>query len=98
MLYNYNEVSKMTASLKLEDGRTIEGMLCELRIDPNSIPEGHSWYHIRHSDDDWIELASIKQGGIMVNFYGTLISPTDLELTEEIDIIDSDLECDIPMF
>lgn len=86
MLHDYQKVKKERVSIILEDGRSVEGMFVDLRIDPATIPDGHKWYQIRHADDDWVEAISIKQGGIMVNFYGTLITDVDLELNEEIDI------------
>lgn len=49
------------------------------RIDRDTVPEGISLYEIRHSDSNWgkpIELAR----GIMVNYYGTVLTREPIQL------------------
>ena len=57
-----------------------ECLFSDLRIDRETIPEGYTMYEVRHSDEDWGEPVEIAIG-IMVNFYGTLLTkePFDLE-------------------
>ncbi len=59
--------------LTLTGGNTVEGEFIDLRIDTGTLPEGKLWYHIRHTDDDWTEPASLKNGCVAVNFCGTFI-------------------------
>lgn len=52
------------------------GILCEfsdMRIDRNTVPEGKYQYEVAGDDDSGGEPTRIKLG-IMVNFFGTLIS------------------------
>lgn len=63
----------------------VKGIECEffdIRIDPKSIPEGKFFYEVRHADEDWGFPCQIKRG-ILVNFYGTLISDIELPLDEQ---------------
>ena len=73
MLYDYRQESKTPMLLTLANGKTIEGEFIDLRIDTNTLPKGKLWYHIRHTDDDWTEPASLKNGCVVVNFCGTFI-------------------------
>lgn len=73
MLYDYKKESKKPMFLTLADGRSIEGEFIELRLDTKTLPEGKLWYHIRHTDDDWTESASLKNGCVVVNFCGTFV-------------------------
>lgn len=68
MLYDYRKECKTPMSLVLENGFSIEGEFIDLRIATDTLPEGKVWYHIRHSDDDWSEPASLKNGCVVVNF------------------------------
>ena len=72
MLYDYRQESKTPMLLTLANGKTIEGEFIDLRIDTNTLPKGKLWYHIRHTDDDWTEPASLKNGCVVVNFCGHL--------------------------
>lgn len=56
-----------------------ECLFNDMRIDRNSIPEGWYFYEVRHSDEDWGEPVEIGLG-ILVNFYGTLLSRESFEL------------------
>ena len=57
-----------------------ECLFYDLRVDRNTVPEGYFMYEVRHADEDWGEPCEIALG-ILVNFYGTLLSkePFDLE-------------------
>lgn len=73
MLYDYRQESKTPMLLTLANGNTIEGEFINLRIETDTLPKGKLWYHIRHTDDDWTEPASLKNGCVVVNFCGTFI-------------------------
>jgi hypothetical protein len=73
MLYDYRKESKSPMLLTLANGKTIEGEFIDLRIATETLPKGKLWYHIRHTDDDWSEPASLKNGCVVVNFCGTFI-------------------------
>lgn len=62
----------------------VKGIECEffdIRIDRNSIPEGKFFYEVRHADEDWGFPCQVKEG-ILVNFYGTLVSDVAFPLDE----------------
>lgn len=51
--------------------------------------EGKHQYYVRHADDDWSDLASVKaERGLTVNFWGTIVTdkPIDFAGQNEIDI------------
>ena len=56
-----------------------ECLFNDLRIDRSTIPDGYFMYEVRHSDEDWGEPCEIALG-ILVNFYGTLITKEPFEL------------------
>ncbi|MCD8287781.1 MAG: hypothetical protein LUC18_02940 [Porphyromonadaceae bacterium] len=60
-------------SLTLESGVSIVGEFIDLRIAADTLPEGKMWCHVRHKDEDWSESASLKNGCVAVNFFGTFI-------------------------
>lgn len=96
MMYNYNEEKQKTPMrIKLESDVEARGIYIGLRIDPETLPHGKTWYQIRHCDDDWSEPATLVRGGIMVNFMGTFISNPikGMEKTgEELEIIEHEFE------
>ncbi len=73
MTYNYNTENKERMTITLENGITISGEMIDLRITPDTIPANKKWYHLRHADEDWGDIASIKNGCVVVNFFGTFI-------------------------
>ena len=84
MLYDYRQESKTPMLLTLANGNTIEGEFIDLRIETDTLPKGKLWYHIRHTDDDWTEPASLKNGCVVVNFCGTFICDPINDLTGHI--------------
>ena len=88
MLYDYRKESKSPMLLTLANGKTIEGEFIDLRIATETLPKGRLWYHIRHTDDDWSEPASLKNGCVVVNFCGTFICDPiiDFPCGEELEI------------
>lgn len=71
----------------------IEGELFECRIDRNSVPEGKYFYEIRHDEEDWGCPCQVAKG-ILVNFYGTLITDEPLPLDDrgKLQLNDDDFE------
>lgn len=96
MVYDYNEEKQKTPMrITLENGVTAKGIYIGLRIDPETLPHGKTWYQIRHCDDDRSEPANLVRGGIMVNFMGTFISdPVEgmEKVGEELEITDYEFE------
>ena len=56
-----------------------ECLFSALRIDRKTVPEGYIMYEVRHSDEDWGEPVEIALG-VLVNFFGTLLTKEALEL------------------
>ena len=56
-----------------------------VRIDPSTIPSGKHMYQTRHSDTDLSRPLTIAPEGvsIVVNFCGTIVSDTPLDVKEE---------------
>ena len=73
MTYDYNEQEKTPVSITLGNGVSVEGKLVDLRITPETIPAGKKCYQFRHSDEDWGDIAFLRNGCVAVNFYGSLI-------------------------
>ncbi len=91
MTFDYNKESKEILTIFLENGEEITGEFTDVRIDPNTIPKGKEWYQFRHSDYDGGEIASLKRGCLMVNFFGTFIcEPIQCleQLGGELDVVD----------
>ena len=77
------------ARLRYEEERfqmvQVCGIECEfsdMRIDRDSIPEGKYLYEVAGDDESGMEPVRIKPG-ILVNFFGTLISDAPLPLGED---------------
>ncbi|MDD4808081.1 MAG: hypothetical protein PHU30_06280 [Oscillospiraceae bacterium] len=60
----------------------IEMLLTTARIDRSSVPEGLHLYELRHDDEDWCDPVQIGRG-ILVNFYGTVLSREPIELNAD---------------
>lgn len=77
------------ARLKYDEERfskvLVYGIECEfsnMRIDRDSIPEGKCLYEVAGDDEGGMEPVRIKLG-ILVNFFGTLISDVPLPLGKD---------------
>lgn len=93
MVYEYKKVEMTPMFIAIEqEGQVIElnGEFADVRIDKTTIPEGKEWYQIRHSDDDDMDAAALKNGCVAVNFFGTFIcDPIEgLQENEELEILD----------
>ncbi len=73
MTFDYNEESKSPLTIVLGNGKKIHGEFIDVRIAADTIPEGKQWYHLRHSDCDGGDIASVRRGCVSVNFFGTFI-------------------------
>ena len=51
----------------------------DYRIEHTSVPQGFYLYEIRHSDEDWGIPCQLARN-IAVNFYGTIITNTPIQL------------------
>ena len=60
----------------------IECLFHDMRIERNTIPKGKYYYEVAGDDDSGAEPATVKYG-IMVNFFGTLISDQSLPLGDD---------------
>lgn len=56
-----------------------ECLFSEMRIDRKTVPEGYTMYEVRHADEDWGEPVELALG-IMINFFGTLLTTESFEL------------------
>jgi hypothetical protein len=56
-------------------------LFSDVRIDPNTLPAGLHAYELRHSDDDISQPVSLENH-VAVNFFGTIISSSPIELTQ----------------
>lgn len=73
MLYDYRKEDTRLMRLNLVNGMTVEGEFIDLRISVETLPQGKTWYHLRHADNDDTGPATVKNGCVAVNFFGTLI-------------------------
>lgn len=55
----------------------VKGLFSEMRIERESVPKHLYFYEVRHADEDWSEPCQIQRG-ILVNFFGTLITKEPL--------------------
>lgn len=62
-------------------GRTM--LYSDCRVNKTTVPEGLYMYEVRHADDDWGDPCEIAEG-ILVNFFGTLLSKEELPLKETV--------------
>ena len=76
MRYNANEVPWEVVTVL---GKTM--LFFDRRISRETVPEGLHMYEVRHADDDWGDPCEIAEG-ILVNFFGTLLSKEELPLRE----------------
>ncbi len=60
-------------------GKTM--LFSECRVDRATVPDELYMYEVRHADDDWGDPCQIAEG-ILVNFFGTLLSREKLPLKE----------------
>ena len=71
-----------TEEVQLVRVKGIECQFTDMRIDRDTVPEGKFMYEVAGDDDCGDEPVRVKKG-ILVNFFGTLISDVELPLDEE---------------
>lgn len=59
----------------------VPALFSDWRIDRASVPIGMKMYEVRHADDDWGSPCQLARG-ILVNFYGTLLTTETIEIPE----------------
>lgn len=86
MLYNYEKEEMRPIRILLDDDRVVEGEFIDLRIAEDSLPEGKAWFQLRHRDNDDMDIASLKKGCVVVNFFGTVISDPMMDILDDKEI------------
>ena len=72
--FNNKRLGFQPVEIILEDDTKIKGLFTELRVKRDSVPDNLHLYSTRHGDDgDWCTPISIEYG-VLVNFYGHLIT------------------------
>lgn len=59
----------------------VPALFTDWRIDRASVPIGMKMYEVRHADNDWGSPCQLARG-ILVNFYGTLLTTETIEIPE----------------
>lgn len=73
--YNFNDlVDKDFAVVSVFD---CVGLLFDLRLNKDTVPDGLYAFDIRHADEDWGVPVEIKEH-VLVNYFGTVITDVDL--------------------
>lgn len=57
-------------------------LFTDWRVDRASVPDGLTLYEVRHADEDWGDPCQIAHG-ILVNFYGTILTAEPLKLPDD---------------
>ena len=57
----------------------IPALFTPQRIDHTTVPTGMFQYEIRHDDEDWCDPCQLAKG-VMVNFYGTILTSNPIQL------------------
>ena len=57
-------------------------LFSEWRIDHSTVPPGLHLYELRHEDEDWGTPCQVARG-VLVNFYGTVLTAEPLKLDED---------------
>lgn len=73
-------------SLETKDGQRIEGIISEQRVSHSEDTVGRYVYDIRHTDNDWCELATIEPF-VRVNWFGCLIVEKPISFPANIDYL-----------
>lgn len=60
-------------------GKTM--LFSDCRVDKATVPDNLYMYEVRHADDDWGDPCEIAEG-VLVNFFGTLLSEEKIPLKE----------------
>lgn len=87
MLYDFNEEMKHSDEVEVTvKGNVYPGILIQARVDPKTIPEEYHTYHLREWDTDYPDdgpcACEIKNGHILVNYFGIFCTKEELPLKE----------------
>lgn len=90
MLVNYVKEEMRPIRIILKNDRVVEGEFIDIRVEKDSLPDGKTWLQLRHKDEDEMDIGSIKNGCVAVNFFGTVVcNPVPfLCQNQEISVID----------
>jgi hypothetical protein len=85
------DAKAITYDLAILFGKPV--LYVDMRIDPNSLPPGLYTYDLRHSDDDWSQPATLEKQ-VTVNYFGTVISQSEMQLDGFLQINEGDFKTD----
>jgi hypothetical protein len=88
-------MERVSARTEIFDEVTIlekAALFTPMRIERNSVPHGYHLYEVRHDDECQGDAVQIAKG-VMVNYWGTLITRDEIKLSPEgyLDIEPDDL-------
>jgi len=71
---------------------TVAGLLCDVRINLDTLPKGLHGYNTRHDDEgNWCTPVTIEKGGVAVNFCGVFLTAEEMVIDEQgFDLIEED--------
>ena len=82
--FAYNEINDWDdLVIELPDKKIIGGKFTSMRIDRNTIPEGLHAYDVRHADFDTDNFICFIKDFILVNHFGTFVTPETIEGSDE---------------
>ena len=95
----YNEIKNDLKTLTIiVNGREYQGKFSDVRFDTTTLPSNLHAFDLRHDDFDWGEPVSVKNGSVMVNYYGTFLCENVIsvipDIGEEYDLDDYDFDDD----
>lgn len=95
----YNDIKNDLQRLTIiVEGREYQGQFSDVRFDTTTIPTNLHAFDLRHDDFDWGNPVSVKNGSVMVNYYGTFLCENVISVIpdtgEEYDLDDYDFDDD----
>ena len=95
----YNEIKNDLQSLTIIiEGKEYQGQFSDVRFDTTTIPSNLHAFDLRHDDFDWGTPVSVKNGCVMVNYFGTFLCENVISVIpdtgEEYDLDDYDFDDD----
>lgn len=95
----YNEIKNDLQTLTIiVEGKEYQGQFSDVRFDITTIPCNLHAFDLRHDDFDWGTPVSVKNGSVMVNYFGTFLCENEISVIpdtgEEYDLDDYDFDDD----
>ena len=95
----YNEIKNDLQTLTIiVEGKEYQGQFSDVRFDTTTIPCNLHAFDLRHDDFDWGTPVSVKNGSVMVNYFGTFLCENEISVIpdtgEEYDLDDYDFDDD----